>query len=96
MSKKVFNDIRAGLEEAIAFSEGRETGIRTHIPPEIDVRAIRKRMKLTQDAFAASFGFSVARLRDWEQGRTSPDSASRAYLLVIDRAPDAVREALAA
>lgn len=96
MSKKVFDDIKAGLEEAIAFSEGRETGIRVHIPPEMDVRAIRKKMKLTQDAFAASFGFNLGRLRDWEQGRTCPDSAARAYLMVIDRKPEAVREALAA
>jgi len=96
MSRKVFDDVKAGLEEAIAFAKGDDAGVRVHIPPELDVRAIRKKMGLTQDEFAAHFGFNVARLRDWEQGRTCPDGALRAYLLVIDRNPDAVREALAA
>ena len=33
-------------------------------------------------------------LRDWEQGRTKLDQAARAYLTVIVRNPEAVREAL--
>jgi putative transcriptional regulator len=96
MSGKVFDDVKAALEEAIAFSKGEDIGARAHIPPKLDVRRIRKKMKLTQDEFAALFGFNVARLRDWEQGRTHPDAALRAYLLVIDRNPEAVREVLAA
>lgn len=96
MSRKVFDDMKAGLEEAVAFAQGHDVGVRVHIPPELDVRAIRKKMRLTQNEFAARFGFNVARLRDWEQGRTCPDGALRAYLLVIARNPDAVREALAA
>jgi putative transcriptional regulator len=96
MSKKVFDDVKAALEEAIDFSKGKDIGARAHIPTELDVRRIRKKMKLTQDEFAAQFGFNIARLRDWEQGRTHPDAALRAYLLVIDRRPEAVREALAA
>ena len=39
---------------------------------------------------------SVPRIRDWEQGRSKPDGAVRAYLLVIQREPEAVNRALAA
>ena len=48
-----------------------------------------------QVEFAAQFGFNAARVRDWEQGRSHPDGALRAYLMVIDGEPELVREALA-
>lgn len=94
----MFEDLKASMNEAIAFANGKADlkGYRIHIPSEIDVRAIRKRLDMTQEEFASRFGFSVARLRDWEQGRTHPDAALRAYLMVIARKPDAVKEALAA
>jgi len=67
---------------------------RVHIPTEIDVRAIRVRLGLTQQEFAVRFGFSVNTLRHWEQGRRVPEAPTRAYLLVIDREPKAVEKAL--
>ena len=66
-----------------------------HIPAEIDVRAVRVRLKLTQEEFSIRFGLTLARVRDWEQGRSFPDSAARAYLTVIEREPKAVARALA-
>jgi hypothetical protein len=33
-------------------------------------------------------------LQEWEQGRTRPESAVRAYLTVMDRNPEAVEKAL--
>ena len=98
MKKDRFEQLMKSAGEAAAFARG-EADIaeyRIDIPPQLDIRAIRKRLGLTQEEFAARFGFNVARLRDWEQGRTHPDSALRAYLMVIDRNPDAVCEALAA
>jgi putative transcriptional regulator len=96
MSKTAFDKIKAGLDDALAYAEGRSAPaeFRAHIPPEIDVRAIRKRIGLSQQAFSARFGFTLARIRDWEQHRSRPDSAARAYLLVIDREPQAVERAL--
>lgn len=66
-----------------------------HIPAKIDVRAVRVRLNLTQEEFSIRFGLTLARVRDWEQGRSSPDSAARAYLTVIEREPKAVARALA-
>ena len=62
---------------------------------EPGVRDIRLGLKMSQPAFAKAFGLGVATVRDWEQGRTEPDSAARTLLTVISRRPDAVREALA-
>ncbi|MGD0903147.1 MAG: helix-turn-helix domain-containing protein [Terracidiphilus sp.] len=93
---KVGESIIRGLEQAIAFAEGtaKEGTYVVHIPPEIDVRAIRGRLGLTQQEFAIRFGFSVNTLRHWEQGRRVPEGPTRAYLLVIDREPQAVQKAL--
>lgn len=60
------------------------------------VRCVRKSMGLTQAAFAERFGFPTTSLRDWEQGRREPDAATKAYLTVIEREPDAVIRALGA
>ena len=59
-----------------------------------EIRAIRHRAGLSQAAFAARYGLSLRTLQDWEQGRVQPDRPARAYLLVIDREPQAVQRAL--
>jgi putative transcriptional regulator len=94
----VFDGIMAGAKEALAYAKGEADAskFRVHIPEDIDVKAIRKTTGLTQEAFALRYGFNLARLRDLEQKRTHPDSVVRAYLLVIQNNPKAVREALAA
>ncbi|MEX0627527.1 MAG: helix-turn-helix domain-containing protein [Cucumibacter sp.] len=95
---KMANSIRRGLEQAVAYAKGEadETEYRVHVPKRIDVRAIRRRLGMTQEAFAAEFGFSINTLRHWEQGNRQPEGATRAYLTVIDRAPGAVKKALRA
>ena len=95
---KVAESIRRGLQEALAYAEG-TADIRTyqvHVPETIDVKAIRAKLAMTQEEFAGRFGFSVNTLRHWEQGSRQPEGPTRAYLLVIDRAPLAVQEALLA
>jgi putative transcriptional regulator len=58
------------------------------------VKVIRRALRLSQEEFAARFHIPVGTLRDWEQGRSEPDAPGRAYLTVIARKPDMVRDAL--
>jgi putative transcriptional regulator len=58
------------------------------------VRALRRRLGLSQLQFATKFGFQPATLKNWEQGRTQPDGPARVLLAVIARHPDAVEDAL--
>jgi putative transcriptional regulator len=92
------DSIRRGLEEALAFVKGElEPGsYRIHYPKQIDVKAIRAKTGLTQEAFAQRFGFSVNTLRHWEQGKRHPEGPARSYLKVIDKDPEAVIRALRA
>jgi putative transcriptional regulator len=88
--------IIASMKEAVAISKGElpEDSYKVHIPAKVDVKSIRERMGLSQAAFANRFGLSVFALRNWEQGKRQPDPAARAYLKVIEKAPQAVTEAL--
>jgi putative transcriptional regulator len=88
--------ILRGMEQALAFIEGTadESQYVVHIPPEIDIKAIRGRLGMTQQEFADHFDFNINTLRHWEQGRRVPDGTARAYLRVIDREPEVVQKAL--
>ena len=60
----------------------------------VNVKKLRERLELTQEAFAARYRIPVGTLRDWEQRRKNPDAPARAYLMVIARNPEAVAELL--
>ena len=61
---------------------------------DIDVRKLREKLKLSQNEFAARFGFSAAVLRNWEQGRNRPAGPARILLAVIARHPEAVEDVI--
>ena len=68
-----------------------EDGRMTVVPPtQVDVRAIREKLSLSQSEFAGRFGFTASAVRQWEQG------PARVLLTIIDREPNAVRRALEA
>ncbi|MEO8663721.1 MAG: helix-turn-helix domain-containing protein [Bryobacteraceae bacterium] len=64
-------------------------------PKPIDVKAIRKRVRMSQAEFSRVYGINKRALQEWEQGGRQPDSAARAYLTVIAKEPEVVRQALA-
>lgn len=69
-----FESIKQSLQEAIAHAKGDERGVRVHRPREIDVKAVRAKVGMTQEQFAARFGFSTATLRHWERGDRNPQA----------------------
>ena len=94
---EVGESILRGARDALAYARGDKSRGRAtvvHVPKQIDVKAVRKRLGLSQVAFAARFGFSVGTLRDWEQKRRRPEGPARVLLTVIDREPEAVERAL--
>jgi putative transcriptional regulator len=92
-----FKSIQQGLTEALAHAKTKDTettGVKLYQPYAVNVSDLRQRLSLTQEQFAARFGFSVATLRHWERGDRSPSGASLVLLNVIDRNPAAVLQAL--
>lgn len=62
---------------------------------KVDLKALRERLGVSQEAFALRYGLDVATLRNWEQGRTQPDGPAAVLLQLIERDPDKVVELLA-
>jgi len=56
----------------------------------VNVKRLRERLGLTQEAFARLYRIPIGTLRDWEQRRKNPDAPARAYLTVIARDPQVV------
>lgn len=59
-----------------------------------DVAALRRFVRLTQVQFARAMGISVHTLRNWEQGRRSPEGPAIALLRIAARHPRIIRENL--
>jgi putative transcriptional regulator len=97
MSKRAFDKIKAGLDDAKAFLEGTadKKRFRVHVPASVDVKKIRTRLGLSQERFAATYGFAISAVRDWEQGRRQPERSARILLKIVEKEPEAVTRALA-
>ncbi len=87
-------DLIEGMKLVLAHHRG-EVELEQVWPKPIDVKAIRRRVKMSQAEFSRAYGISKRALQEWEQGGRQPDSAARAYLTVIAKEPAVVRRALA-
>jgi putative transcriptional regulator len=92
--KTMFADLMTGLDEIEEYLTGNTSGYKIHVPADVDVKGIRKKLKMTQAGFSETFGFSLDAVKHWEGGRRRPEAAARAFLTVIARNPRAVIEAL--
>ena len=64
--------------QALAFARGRENrDCKVHVPDNIDVKAIREKISLSQGEFAKLFGLSKRTLEHWEHGRRVPSGPAR-------------------
>jgi putative transcriptional regulator len=95
---KAFEHIMDGLNDAIAYAEGKKTGgVVHHIEvPSVDVAAIRAKTGMSQRDFAQSIGVAKGTLLNWEQGRRRPTGPAQVLLAMIERQPSLVREFLRA
>jgi putative transcriptional regulator len=91
---KFSRDLVQGMNEAAEFAEGKKLGARVHVVDVPDVRAIRGQPRMSQQRFAETYRIPLPTLKNWEQGRRSPDAPAAAYPHAISRQPTAIKEAL--
>jgi putative transcriptional regulator len=96
---KVGESLLRGAEDALAFLRGdkrRGRLVRVKATPRLDVRAIRRDVRLTQAAFARWLGVEVKTLRAWERGTSTPEGPARKLLWIVAGDPEIVRHRSAA
>ncbi len=97
------NRLIESLQEAVEFAKGdaakgRESRHKTiravHIPEDLNPRDVRLSLNMTQEEFAARYGFNLYTLRNWEHNRRHPDQAVMAYLYAISKNPKEIENTL--
>ena len=88
----VFNQIKTGLEEAIAYERGTLEARVTKLSVEpvahyepAEIKSIRQNTGFTQAVFAQYMGVSVKTVEAWEAGRNHPEGAA-CRLLALTKA----------
>ncbi len=89
LEKSLGDELIESIEEALA----NPSSVRI-VRKGVDVKKIRKSLKMTQQVFATTFGFSLETLRKWEQGVNTPDHSVASYLTCIQRAPKLITKLL--
>ena len=87
----------------IVFTLSELAAVRQHKGPRpspafaaAKVKAMRRRMEMTQAQFAAMLRVPITAVQEWEDGHCTPEGPALALLLLLDRAPNTVRQVLLA
>ncbi len=94
MKDEMFDQLVESVRQGGAILRGEAKPSRIFEVSAPDVKRIRAQFQLSQSEFAALLGISVATLRNWEQGRRTPDGPARVLLQVAAKHPDAVWDAV--
>ena|SRR5258708_7104518 len=97
MSKKAFEGIMEGLQDALSHAQGNRKAVARIVHVDIkpqDIKLARKKVGLSRNDFARMFHLSAATLRKWENGERQPTGAARALLAIISREPEAALRAI--
>ncbi len=95
---KAGKEIIAGAEDALAYLKGDKTKGRAYKVriADVNVKNIRKKLGMTQEDFSETFAIPVSTIKKWETNNRVPEGPTKAYLMVIDKNPAAVKKALEA
>ena len=94
MKDAAFQELLTSIKQMGRIRRGKLKATRITRFRPADVKSVREKLKASQSEFALMIGVSVATLRNWEQGRRTPDGPALALLCVAARNPRAVAEAL--
>ena len=94
MKKEDFSKLMKSVKEAGEIKSGRKKPSRVYRIDPPSIKAVRKKLDLSQSEFALMIGVSTSTLQNWEQGRRKPDGPAKALLKVASKNPKAVMDAL--
>jgi len=86
--RNIGKEILDGIRE-IKAHKGGKVKLRTHeLKEPSSAQDIRKKLGLSQEAFAGLIGVSPRTLQDWEQGRRKPHGPAKALLRIVEKHPE--------
>jgi len=94
----MFERVKKGLEESIAYSRGELTLKTTTLPlppPPASpkrVAALRRKLKMSQSVFAAALNVSSKLVQSWEQGSRRPSRGDLRLIQIIEREPRLIED----
>lgn len=94
MNDKDFKKLVSSVKQMGSIMQGEEIPHRKVVINDIDVKALRENIGLTQADFSRMIGVSIKTLQNWEQGRREPEGPAKALLRVVEKQPEAVLSAL--
>ncbi|MBF0235948.1 conserved hypothetical protein [Desulfamplus magnetovallimortis] len=96
MKEEDFNNLVKSIKQAGQIKKGELAPSRKFEFSPLDIKTIRGKLQKSQSEFALMIGVSIATLKNWEQGRRSPDGPARALLKIASKNPEIVSKALGA
>lgn len=94
MKTAAFEELLTSVRQLGAIRRGARKPSRARTFRPTDVKEVRAELGQSQSEFALMIGVSVSTLRNWEQGRRTPDGPALALLQVAAHNPEAVVDAL--
>lgn len=92
MKKQMIEELVASIQEAGAIRRGEKPAPRVTRMATVDVAAVRRKMGMTQQRFAAMMWVPLGTLRNWEQGRRQPDGAHALLMMIAAMYPEVVTQ----
>jgi putative transcriptional regulator len=94
---RIFDELKAGLEDSIAFSRGELSLVTTTMPAPppkrepTQIADLRHSLRMSQAVFAAVINVSPKTVQSWEQGVRKPSQAALRMLEVMEEDPGIVK-----
>jgi putative transcriptional regulator len=86
--RNIGQEILEGIKEIKRFKKGEiDLTVRTLNEPS-PTKIIRKKLRLSQSAFASLMGVSPRTIQDWEQGRRKPQGPAKSLLRIAEQHPE--------
>lgn len=93
-NKRLFNDLKDSLKDALAYEQGRLNLRVTILPPKPrplkprEIRNIRLALNATQVIFATFLNVHANTVRSWEQGSRKPRAGDLKLLAIAKSNPE--------
>ena len=86
--RNIGQEILEGIKEIKRFKKGELKLIARTLNEPSPAKTIRKRLKVSQSAFASLMGVSPRTIQDWEQGRRAPQGPAKSLLRIAEQHPE--------